>query len=227
MNNYQTEENSQDIPVEILKLIRHADRQIRINESEISDLETMIKELTYETEYKMLVLDDKDETEGILRYLLQHRCRHDLTSRCAGLILENRLPMSDLLRIFGPGIYAEAASLLDQAYKDCQNNDEINCFSCPDPDDNVLVQDPEVIRLFCEYERIIRFLDRKSEKQELLRYLVRDRYRNELVCLCTGYMLVESLPVNDIKGMFGPDICAEAFILLQDLREKWISETCV
>lgn len=225
MNKYQTEENDQNIPAEIPKLIRHAERQIRINEAEIRDLETMIKKLISETEHRMLILDNKDDTEGILGYLLQYRCRHDLVSRCACLILENRYQMRDLLRIFGSVIFTEAAVLLDQAYKSYQNNDETNGFSCPGPDDNVLVQDPEVIGLFCEYERIMRFLDRKAEKHELLRHLVRDRYRNELVCLCTRYMLVESLPVNDLKGMFGPDICAEAFILLQDMREKWTSET--
>ncbi|MCR5449056.1 MAG: hypothetical protein K6F23_06620 [Solobacterium sp.] len=221
MNKYRTDDNSHSIREQI----RRADRQILINEADIRDLETMIRDLMSENERKMLILDDKNETEGILRYLLQHRCRHDLISRCAEHILNGRFAMHDLLRIFGTGIYTEASCLLSRAYDDVKSITETDCLSCPDPDTNKLVQDPEVQRLFSEYEQLIRQFDQKAEKHEILRYLVTDRYRNELIFLCTRYMLVEDLPVNDLKGMFGPDICAEAFMLYQDLRERWVRET--
>ena len=90
----------------------------------------------------------------------------------------------------------------------------------------VFVQDPEVYRLFAEYEQIMHELDQKAETQEILRYLIRDRYRSSLKCLCVKYILAEGLSVNDLKGMFGPDICAEAFLLYQKLQEQWLSETC-
>ena len=225
LNKYHTADNDHDIPAGIPEQIRRADRQILMNESDTKYLERMIRELISENEHMTGCLNEKDETECILRYLLNHRYRHDLTNRCAELILKGRYTISDLLRIFGHSIYAEAADLLDRAYSRHSSITETDTLSCPDPEDNVLTDDPEVHRLFSEYEQIMYFLDRKAEKQEVLRYLIRSRYRNELICLCTEYMLVEGLQVNDLKGMFGPDICSEAFILLQDLRDQWLTET--
>ncbi len=222
MNIHQTSNYENEVLKETLE---RADTQIRVNEADIQDLHSMITDMIAENERMISVLDQNDRTEGICRLLLQYQYRHDLIDQCAGLIMDGRFSAADLIRIFPDKIYTEAADLLAKAYAVRRNDPGSDSFHRPDPDESVFVQDPEVYRLFSEYEQIMHELDQKAEAQEIHRYLIADRYRCSLTCLCSKYILAEGLSVSDLKGMFGPDICAEAFMLYQHLKEQWLSET--
>ena len=223
MNRYPTTDHKNEL---LTEMIERADRQLRINEADIKALQTMIADMIYENERVIGVLDQNDRTEGICRHLLQYQYRHDLINKCACMIMDGRFAAADLIRIFPHSIYTEAARLLEKAYTANKDESASDGISPPGSDESVFVQDPEVYRLFAEYEQIMHELDQKAETQEILRYLIRDRYRSSLKCLCVKYILAEGLSVNDLKGMFGPDICAEAFLLYQKLQEQWLSETC-
>ncbi|MBR3343317.1 MAG: hypothetical protein IKG34_03875 [Solobacterium sp.] len=223
MNKHQTSNYENKVLKETLE---RADTQIRVNETDIQDLHSMITDMIAENERMISVLDQNDRTEGICRHLLQYQYRHDLINKCACMIMDGRFAAADLIRIFPHSIYTEAARLLEKAYTANKNESASDGISPPGSDESVFVQDPEVYRLFAEYEQIMHELDQKAETQEILRYLIRDRYRSSLKCLCVKYILTEGLSVNDLKGMFGPDICAEAFLLYQKLQEQWFSETC-
>ena len=223
MNKHQTSNYENKVLKETLE---RADTQIRVNETDIQDLHSMITDMIAENERMISVLDQNDRTEGICRHLLQYQYRHDLINKCACMIMDGRFAAADLIRIFPHSIYTEAARLLEKAYTANKNESASDGISPPGSDESVFVQDPEVYRLFAEYEQIMHELDQKAETQEILRYLIRDRYRSSLKCLCVKYILTEGLSVNDLKGMFGPDICAEAFLLYQKLQEQWVSETC-
>lgn len=223
MNKHQTSNYENKVLKETLE---RADTQIRVNEADIQDLHSMITDMIAENVRMISVLDQNDRTEGICRHLLQYQYRHDLINKCACMIMDGRFAAADLIRIFPHSIYTEAARLLEKAYTANKNESASDGISPPGSDESFFVQDPEVYRLFAEYEQIMHELDQKAETQEILRYLIRDRYRSSLKCLCVKYILTEGLSVNDLKGMFGPDICAEAFLLYQKLLEQWLSETC-